>query len=52
MGRIDPNDKWWWLAGGWRERRIRDGDEVHPSVLYRVVQTKSDKKPYHPDLAR
>lgn len=52
MGRIHPNDKWWWLAGGWRERRIRDGDEVHPSVLYRVVQTKSDKKPYHPDLAR
>jgi uncharacterized protein (DUF2235 family) len=47
LGRIHPNDKVWWLAGGWRKRRIRDGDTLHPSVQYRVEHTG-----YSPDVPR
>jgi uncharacterized protein (DUF2235 family) len=46
LGRIHPNGKVWWLAGGWLARRIRDGDPIHPSVQYRIEHTKSDKNPY------
>jgi uncharacterized protein (DUF2235 family) len=39
LGAIHPNEKLWWLAGGWRNRRLRDGDVLAPSVHYRMEQT-------------
>jgi hypothetical protein len=48
LGVIHPNSRWWWFAGGWRSRRIRPDDELHPSVRYRIEATKNGPKPYLP----
>jgi uncharacterized protein (DUF2235 family) len=48
LGVIVPNNRWWWLAGGWRPRRIRPDDELHPSVLYRIEATRNGPRPYLP----
>jgi uncharacterized protein (DUF2235 family) len=48
LGVILPNNRSWRLAGGWRPRRIRPDDELHPSVRYRIEATKNDPTPYLP----
>lgn len=48
LGGIQPNNRWWALAGGWRPRPIRDDDALHPSVRCRMEATKGDPKPYRP----
>jgi uncharacterized protein (DUF2235 family) len=52
FGKIHPNEKMWWLAGGWRNRKVLPTDALHPSVLQRIEQTTTDAKPYRPDLKR
>ena len=34
LGVILPNNRWWWLTGGWHLRPIQPDDELHPSVRY------------------
>jgi uncharacterized protein (DUF2235 family) len=48
LGVILPNNRWWWLAGGWHLRCIQPDDELHPSVRYRIEATKNDPTPYRP----
>jgi uncharacterized protein (DUF2235 family) len=48
LGVILPNNRWWWLAGGWHLRPIQPDDELHPSVRYRMRETKNDHEPYRP----
>ncbi|WP_328792526.1 DUF2235 domain-containing protein [Streptomyces sp. NBC_00273] len=50
LGRIHPNEKAWWLLGGWRTRPIRPTDSVHPSVRYRIDHTEGGDSPYGPAL--
>jgi uncharacterized protein (DUF2235 family) len=53
LGQIHTNEKVWWLAGfGWKERKIRAIDPVHPSVLRRIEMTKKCRDPYRPKLNR
>jgi uncharacterized protein (DUF2235 family) len=48
LGVILPNNRWWWLAGGWHLRPIQPDDQLHQSVRYRIEVTKNDPKPYLP----
>lgn len=48
LGTITPNFWPWCLAGGWRRRPIRPGDQVHPSVYARVDGLSSAARPYRP----
>ncbi len=52
LGRIHTNEKVWWLAGGWRSRKVLPTDALHPSVLQRIELTATDAKPYRKDLKR
>lgn len=48
LGEIHANGWSWGLLGlGWHHRKIRPGDEVHPSVRDRMDLTNSG---YHPDI--
>ncbi|MCF3939318.1 DUF2235 domain-containing protein [Gordonia tangerina] len=50
LGEIVPNASPWRLAGGWRTRRPRADDVVHPSVTHRVAATRHDRQPYRSPL--
>lgn len=50
LGKIHPNGRVWMLAGGWRRRPIRPGDQVHPSVHRRIEATAGTATPYRPRL--
>lgn len=50
LGVIHPNEKAWWLLGGWRTRPVRPTDSVHPSVRYRIEHTAGGDNPYGPAL--
>jgi uncharacterized protein (DUF2235 family) len=50
LGAIHANPGLWRLLGGWRPRRIRPGDEVHPSVLHRIEATAGTDAAYRPTL--
>lgn len=49
LGRIHTNQRAWGVLG-WHHRRIREGDEVHPSVCKRILATQNDRHPYYPSL--
>lgn len=47
LGRIHTNGVGWAIVGlGWRRRKIRPADEIHPSVHCRVEATLGRSKPY------
>jgi uncharacterized protein (DUF2235 family) len=48
LGRIHKNEKVWWLAGGWRNRKVLPTDAIHPRVQYRIENIDG----YRPDLKR
>lgn len=48
LGVILPNNRWWWLAGGWHLRPIELDDQLHPSIRYRIHATRNDATPYRP----
>ncbi|OKK11908.1 hypothetical protein AMK16_32625 [Streptomyces sp. CB00455] len=50
LGTLHTNEKAWRLLGGWRERPIRPGDRVHPSVRYRIEATADNDRPYAPSV--
>ncbi|SDP03090.1 Uncharacterized alpha/beta hydrolase domain [Pedococcus dokdonensis] len=50
LGAIHPNSGAWALAGGWSNRVIQPGDEIHPSVHHRIEATKGTSKAYSPNL--
>ncbi|MGW1894913.1 hypothetical protein ACWCP6_32425 [Streptomyces sp. NPDC002004] len=50
LGTLHTNEKPWRLLGGWRERPILQGDQVHPSVRYRIHATADSVRPYRPRL--
>jgi uncharacterized protein (DUF2235 family) len=47
LGKIHQAEWPWWFAGGWARREILPGDDIHPSVYYRVEHSK---EPYKPKL--
>lgn len=46
LGPIHPNGRGWALAGGWRGRRVRRTDTLHPSVEHRIAATAGTATPY------
>ncbi len=48
LGVIKPNAGIWRLALGWRARPVRDDDEIHPSVQYRIENSERLAVPYRP----
>jgi uncharacterized protein (DUF2235 family) len=51
-GPIVPNARSWWLAGGWTNHIVRDGDLVHPSVFARIEALNNTAHPYAPKNLR
>ena len=49
LGRIHPNGRAWDLLGR-HVRRFETGDEVHPSVRYRIDALRGTDHPYTPPL--
>jgi uncharacterized protein (DUF2235 family) len=51
LGKLHANGLGWAVVGlGWHRRRVRPGDEVHPSVRQRVEATRSSPQPYAPEI--
>lgn len=51
LGQIHANSFGWvFLGAGWHRRTIRPGDDIHPSVRYRIQATANTAKPYRPRL--
>lgn len=53
LGKIHSNPWPWAIVGlGWRRRKIRATDEIHPSVRQRIAATTDAAAPYRPRLPR
>jgi uncharacterized protein (DUF2235 family) len=51
LGKLHANGLGWAVVGlGWHRRRVRPGDEVHPSARQRVEATRSSPQPYAPEI--
>jgi uncharacterized protein (DUF2235 family) len=51
LGRLHANGLAWAVVGlGWHRRRVRPGDQVHPSVRQQVAATRTGPRPNAPAI--